>query len=707
MIGIIGRNLLKLRDCEHAASRTSLRTEFSSRRASPRLGTRRRNRLAKAHTRGKPLASGRFAAVSARQIAYGALMALTVACSRPEVGIPGATGVPMQARFGADDHLRNLANARPTAGKYPQAPLIDVGGILYGTTNNGGTFRDPKTCYFGCGTVFSITTSGVVKVLHSFGGAEDGKYPAQAGLVDVGGTLYGTTSAGGAFGDGTVFSITTDGVENVLHSFGGQGDGSDPIGGSLLEVRGTLYGTTWSGGTFGSSRFTSVSAPRRTCWLRNGLQHYDERHRESAAQLWERRGRAASLGGPGPLRHRHHALWDDVLWRHSPRHMRWARWGRLRNGLAVELERGSRLRHGLQHYDERHRESAAQLWERSRREVSAGAAPPGARGALRHDERGWLRCQSGNRLRHHDGRRGEYSLPVCYRRADRLMQPLPPPVSSTSRERFTARAITAASCQEGTVYSVTTAGVEKVLHGFCNGINDGSTPWAAQLALTLPHWRECLRPIAARLAQTFRESLVNKGAPPHTLAAKSGNKRRNAPGPERSPLLATPRRASQPRPYATRAWRTPTVEARPANPVACALCGEPVLKRRRHHCEACMPKARREHGLRAIAAARMALAVQTVAGNDPRRSADVNRARGEAISDAHGRNRRWAREHPGQRDEAWFKRVIVPKLDAFTLKVIAAATGLSLAACSRVRSGAKVPHPRHWDRLLALVEAGN
>ena len=33
--------------------------------------------------------------------------------------------------------------------------------------------------------------------------------------------------------------------------------------------------------------------------------------------------------------------------------------------------------------------------------------------------------------------------------------------------------------------------------------------------------------------------------------------------------------------------------------------------------------------------------------------------------------------------------------------------GLSLAACSRIRAGARVPHRRHWDRLLTLVEAGN
>jgi CRISP-associated protein Cas1 len=240
-----------------------------------------------------------------------------------------------------------------------------------------------------------------------------------------------------------------------------------------------------------------------------------------------------------------------------------------------------------------------------------------------------------------------------------------------------------------------------------NGICRIAAPLTHELALTLPHWRECLRPIAARLAQAFRESLVNKGAAPRTLAAKSKNKRRSVPGPERSPLLATPRRASQPRPYATRAWRAPTVEARPSSPIACAMCGEPVLKRRRRHCDACMPKARREHGLRAMEVARKVLAAQTAAGNDPPRSADVNRARGEAISDGHRRNRGWAREHPGQRDEAWFTREIAPRLDTFSLKEIGKATGLSLAACSRIRAGAKIPHPRHWDRLLALVEAGN
>lgn len=120
---------------------------------------------------------------------------------------------------------------------------------------------------------------------------------------------------------------------------------------------------------------------------------------------------------------------------------------------------------------------------------------------------------------------------------------------------------------------------------------------------------------------------------------------------------------------------------------------------------ACIPQVRRENGLRAIATARKALAAQTAAGHDPRRSLGSNHARGEAIAEGHRRNRSWAREHPAQRDEAWFKREVLQKLDAFSLAEIADATGLSLAASSRIRAGARVPHPRHWEALRKLADA--
>jgi uncharacterized repeat protein (TIGR03803 family) len=132
-------------------------------------------------------------------------------------------------------------------GAFPEASLIDVKGTLYGTTYEGGT-------YHGQGTVFSITTTGTEHVLHSFGSGTDGAYP-WASLIDVNGILYGTTEAGGAPSvgrGGTVFSISTSGVEHVLHRFGRRHDGAQPAAG-LIDVRGTLYGTTVYGGAYGGS----------------------------------------------------------------------------------------------------------------------------------------------------------------------------------------------------------------------------------------------------------------------------------------------------------------------------------------------------------------------------------------------------------------------------------------------------------------------
>jgi uncharacterized repeat protein (TIGR03803 family) len=137
-----------------------------------------------------------------------------------------------------------------TDGSYPQAGLLNFGGTLYGTTDEGGA---DCSINVGCGTVFSITTSGTEKVLYRFKNDPDGAFP-YAGLVNVKGTLYGTTEAGGVdkcnmgVSCGTVFSVTTHGKEKVLHSFGSSGDGANPYYGALLNVKGTLYGTTRNGG---------------------------------------------------------------------------------------------------------------------------------------------------------------------------------------------------------------------------------------------------------------------------------------------------------------------------------------------------------------------------------------------------------------------------------------------------------------------------
>ena len=239
-----------------------------------------------------------------------------------------------------------------------------------------------------------------------------------------------------------------------------------------------------------------------------------------------------------------------------------------------------------------------------------------------------------------------------------------------------------------------------------NGVCRLAASLTHDLAVTLPHWRELLRPIAARLAQIFRDAQTSTIAPSRVSSSSSRSGRRVTRASPPSPLVAMPRKRLQPRPYEARARRTPRPEALAANPLACVSCGELVLKRRRRYCEACLPKARRERALRAIGVARKALAAQTAAGKDPRASANAGHKRAAGISEAHRRNREWKRTHDAeQREPEWFIREILPRLNDFSLREIAEVTRLSLAACSRIRAGARVPHRRHWKNLEKLISS--
>lgn len=133
---------------------------------------------------------------------------------------------------------------KPGDGRQPQADLLAVHGTLYGTTTYGGANDD--------GTVFAIDIkSGAERVVHNFSGEPDGLDP-QAGLINLNGTLYGTTAAGGTKNFGTIFSLTPSGSERVLYSFMNSPDGENPRA-DLINVNGTLYGTTAQGGAFETS----------------------------------------------------------------------------------------------------------------------------------------------------------------------------------------------------------------------------------------------------------------------------------------------------------------------------------------------------------------------------------------------------------------------------------------------------------------------
>jgi uncharacterized repeat protein (TIGR03803 family) len=167
-------------------------------------------------------------------------------------------------------------------GSAPSTGLIaDKAGNLYGTTTNGGT-----GCQDGCGTVFELShASGggwFETVIHRFTAGGDGAFP-QAGLTfDAAGNLYGTTTYGGAFDDGTIFQLAVPAspgaawTMNVLHNVVGSVDGNYPWGSLTFDQAGNLYGPMLFGGRFGVGTVFQLAAPtlQGGAWILNVLHSF-------------------------------------------------------------------------------------------------------------------------------------------------------------------------------------------------------------------------------------------------------------------------------------------------------------------------------------------------------------------------------------------------------------------------------------------------
>jgi uncharacterized repeat protein (TIGR03803 family) len=185
----------------------------------------------------------------------------------------GSSGVGVVFRLntsGEETVLHEFSGG--TDGANPQGRLVmDKAGNFYGTTNTGGVSN--------AGTVFKVTRKGVETVLYSFTGKPDGANPVAGLAIDKAGNLYGTTTAGGASGNGTVFKLAVptetggEWAEQVLYSFAAGTDGNTPIGGVTFDASGNLYGTTSAGGTDGDGTVFELT-PSTPRWTENILHNF-------------------------------------------------------------------------------------------------------------------------------------------------------------------------------------------------------------------------------------------------------------------------------------------------------------------------------------------------------------------------------------------------------------------------------------------------
>jgi uncharacterized repeat protein (TIGR03803 family) len=154
---------------------------------------------------------------------------------------------------GSETPLHSFTSGNGVDGFYPEAGLVlDGAGNLYGTTSQGGVGG------INGGAVFKVDTAGNETVLHTFDGA-DGWSPGFGSLLrDSDGNLFGTTQGSGTGCQetcGSVFELTPKSgggwTATVLYTFSGGSDGGAPLAGLIQDGAGNLYGTTSAGGAYG------------------------------------------------------------------------------------------------------------------------------------------------------------------------------------------------------------------------------------------------------------------------------------------------------------------------------------------------------------------------------------------------------------------------------------------------------------------------
>lgn len=165
----------------------------------------------------------------------------------------GDHGAGTVVRIGARGATRVLHHFDPDTGDgaYPQARLVQANdGALYGTTWGGGVN--------GLGTIFRIAPDGTYTTVHDFGITSGDGYLPETPLIQArDGLLYGTTTAGGSTGAGTVYTLALDGTYRVLHSFTGN-DAFHPSG-IMQAADGLFYGLSAGGAGYPGSAYVMAS----------------------------------------------------------------------------------------------------------------------------------------------------------------------------------------------------------------------------------------------------------------------------------------------------------------------------------------------------------------------------------------------------------------------------------------------------------------
>lgn len=169
-------------------------------------------------------------------------------------GLPAASTLTLINNGGdaltvSADGAFTFATTQATDSKFDVTVQSHTPGVACSVSNGSGTM--------GSAAVTGVSVAcgaGTVRVLHAFDGSSgsaDGQNPAGGLVVDSTGNFYGTTSGGGANGQGTIFKLTPSGTLSVIYSFTGGAGGANPNAGLVIDSNDILYGTTYNDGATG------------------------------------------------------------------------------------------------------------------------------------------------------------------------------------------------------------------------------------------------------------------------------------------------------------------------------------------------------------------------------------------------------------------------------------------------------------------------
>ena len=167
------------------------------------------------------------------------------------------TTFSVTATDGTDPTLTTLVSFNNTDALPYSGVIADAAGNLFGTTSLGGADFSGTLFEIATSTETSTGYASTPATLVSFNDT-DGYEPVGGLIADAAGDLFGTTEGGGMYGDGTVFEIAKTstgyaGTPTTLVSFNDTtaNEGAVPQAGLIADAAGDLFGTTSIGGEYG------------------------------------------------------------------------------------------------------------------------------------------------------------------------------------------------------------------------------------------------------------------------------------------------------------------------------------------------------------------------------------------------------------------------------------------------------------------------